>query len=131
MRKRFIICIFLISTIFLLVGCSKKESDFKLQIKESSWSGLSEDYKPNEVTHKYDIVLGKDYNIDNGRFGFKVIKINSDSIIIETKETYSDDENGIDLNSTKKKFEVFDDKEIKLTSTTMDAGYIYYLKLVK
>ena len=131
MRKRFIICIFLISTIFLLVGCSKKESDFKLQIKESSWSGLSEDYKPNEVTHKYDIVLGKDYNIDNGRLGFKVIKINSDSIIIETKETYSDDENGIDLNSTKKKFEVFDDKEIKLTSTTMDAGYIYYLKLVK
>lgn len=131
MRKRFIICAFLISTIFLLVGCSKKESDFKLQIKESSWSGLSEDYKPNEVTHKYDIVLGKDYNIDNGRFGFKVIKINSDSIIIETKETYSDDENGIDLNSTKKKFEVFDDKEIKLTSTTMDAGYIYYLKLVK
>ena len=131
MRKRFIICTFLISTIFLLVGCSKKESDFKLQIKESSWSGLSEDYKPNEVTHKYDIVLGKDYNIDNGRFGFKVIKINSDSIIIETKETYSDDENGIDLNSTKKKFEVFDDKEIKLTSTTMDAGYIYYLKLVK
>ena len=131
MRKRFIICIFLISTIFLLVGCSKKESDFKLQIKESSWSGLSEDYKSNEVTHKYDIVLGKDYNIDNGRFGFKVIKINSDSIIIETKETYSDDENGIDLNSTKKKFEVFDDKEIKLTSTTMDAGYIYYLKLVK
>ena len=116
---------------FLLVGCSKKESDFKLQIKESSWSGLSEDYKPNEVTHKYDIVLGKDYNIDNGRFGFKVIKINSDSIIIEMKETYSDDENGIDLNSTKKKFEVFDDKEIKLTSTTMDAGYIYYLKLVK
>ena len=113
------------------MGCSKKESDFKLQIKESSWSGLSEDYKPNEVTHKYDIVLGKDYNIDNGRFGFKVIKINSDSIIIEMKETYSDDENGIDLNSTKKKFEVFDDKEIKLTSTTMDAGYIYYLKLVK
>ena len=131
MRKRFIICTFLISTIFLLVGCSKKESDFKLQIKESSWSGLSEDYKSNEVTHKYDIVLGKDYNIDNGRLGFKVIKINSDSIIIETKETYSDDENGIDLNSTKKKFEVFDDKEIKLTSTTMDAGYIYYLKLVK
>ncbi len=131
MKKRFIICIFLISIVFLLIGCSRKETDFKLQIKESSWSGWSEDYMPNEITNEYDIVLKKEHKTDDGNLIFKIIKINKDSIIIETDKPYSDTENGIDLNSTKKKFEVFFDKETVLTTPTMDEGYIYYLKLVK
>ena len=131
MKVKIIISIFLISFVFLLTGCKTKEVDFKLQIKESSWSGWSEDYKPEEVANEYDIVLGKEYKIDSDRFIFKIEKINRKSIIIETKDAFSDNEDGIDLNTKKKKFEVFLDKEIKLTTPTMDAGQIYYLKLVK
>jgi hypothetical protein len=131
MKKKIIISIFLISFVFLLTGCRNKEADFKLQIKESSWSGWSANYKPEEVTNEYDIVLGKEYIIDSDSFIFKIKKINSKSIIIETKDAFSDSEDGIDLNTKKKKFEVFLDKEIKLTTPTMDEGKIYYLKLVK
>ena len=131
MKNKFIICTLLIVTIFFVAGCDKKENDFKLQIKESSWSGWSEGYEPEEVTNDYDIVLGEEYNIDDGNFIFKITKINNDSIIIETKDAFSDKENGIDLSTTKKEFEVFFDKEITLKTPTMDAGDIYYLKLVK
>lgn len=131
MKNKFIICTLLIVTIFLVAGCDKKENDFKLQIKESSWSGWSDGYEPEEVTNDYDIVLGEEYNIDDGNFIFKITKINNDSIIIETKDAFSDKENGIDLSTTKKEFEVFFDKEITLKTPTMDAGDIYYLKLVK
>ena len=131
MKRKYIIIVLLISFVCLLTGCDKKESNYKLQIKESSWSGWSEDYTPKEVTNDYDIVLDKEYTVDSGNFIFKITKINKDSIIIETKDAFSDQESGIDLNTNKKKFEVFSDKEITLTTPTMDAGNIYYLKLVK
>ncbi len=131
MKRKLIIFVFLITFVCLLTGCGKKESNYKLQIKESSWSGWSEDYTPKEVTNDYDIVLDKEYTVDSGNFIFKITKINKDSIIIETKDVFSDQESGIDLNTNKKKFEVFSDKEITLTTPTMDEGNIYYLKLVK
>jgi len=131
MKRKLIIFVFLITFVCLLTGCGKKESNYKLQIKESSWSGWSEDYTPKEVTNDYDIVLDKEYNVDSGNFIFKITKINKDSIIIETKDVFSDQESGIDLNTNKKKFEVFSDKEITLTTPTMDEGNIYHLKLVK
>ena len=86
MKIKFFILIFSIFFIYFLTGCKNKEVDFKLQIKESSWSGWSEDYKPKEVTNKYDIVLEKEYKINSDRFIFKIKKINSKSIIIETKD---------------------------------------------
>lgn len=128
---KIIVYVFLISSLFLLTGCINNEVNFKLQIRESSWSGESENYKPEEVTNEYDIVLRKEYNSNSDGFIFKIIKVNSDSIIIETKDSFSDQENGIDLNSTKKKFKVFFDKELKLITPTMDSGKVYYLKLVK
>lgn len=131
MKIKFFILIFSIFFIYFLTGCKNKEVDFKLQIKESSWSGWSEDYKPKEVTNKYDIVLEKEYKINSDRFIFKIKKINSKSIIIETKDAFSDSKHGINLRTNKKEFEVFLDKEIALTTPTMDAGEIYYLKLVK
>ena len=129
--KKIIISIFLISFAFLLTGCNNKETNLKLQIKESSWSGWSKDYKPEEVTNEYDIVLGKEYRIDSDNFIFEIKKINSKSIIIKTKDAFSDTKNGIDLYTKKKEFKVFLDKEIELTTPTMDEGRIYYLKLVK
>ena len=92
MKKKFIVCTLFIAIIFFVVGCGKKEADFKLQIRESSWSGWSEGYEPEEVTNDYDIVLGEEYNIDDGNFIFKIKKINNDSIIIETKDEFSDKE---------------------------------------
>ena len=123
--------ILLIIIVFLLAGCNSKEVDYRLQIKESSWSGWSEDYKPEEVTNEYDVVLGKEYKTNSGKFVFKIKEIKKNSIIIETQDVFSDNEDGIDLNSKKKEFEVTFDKEIKLTTPTMDEGDIYYLKLVK
>ena len=83
MKIKIIISIFLISFVFLLTGCRNKEADFKLQIKESSWSGWSANYKPEEVTNEYDIVLGKEYIIDSDSFIFKIKKIKYYSCIKE------------------------------------------------
>ncbi len=131
MKIKIFVPILLILFVFLLTGCNSKEVDYRLQIKESSWSGWSEDYKPEEVTNEYDVVLGKEYKTNSGKFVFKIKKIEKNCIIIVTQDVFSDNEDGIDLNSKKKEFKVSFDKEIKLTTPTMDAGDIYYLKLVK
>ena len=136
MKKRIIIFTVLLAFVFLLTGCNKEKEeeikvDFKLRIKESSWSGWTENYEPKEVTNDYEVVLDKEYSVDSDNFKFKITKINKDSIIIQTESPYSDNEQGIDLNSKKTEFEIFLDKETTLTTPTMDAGRIYYLQLVK
>ncbi len=136
MKKRIIIFTVLLAFVFLLTGCNKEKEeeikvDFKLRIKESSWSGWTENYKPKEVTNDYEVVLDKEYSVDSDYFKFKITKINKDSIIIQTESPYSDKEKGIDLNSKKTEFEIFLDKETELTTPTMDEGRIYYLQLVE
>ena len=136
MKKRIIIFTVLLAFVFLLTGCNKEKEeeikvDFKLRIKESSWSGWTENYEPKEVTNDYEVVLDKEYSVDSDNFKFKITKINKDSIIIQTESPYSDNEQGIDLKSKKTEFEIFLDKETTLTTPTMDAGRIYYLQLVK
>ena len=103
----------------------------KLHIEESSWSGWDRDYKPKEVTRKYNIVLNKKYYTKSGSLQFKVIKINEDNIIIKTTWPFSDNSKGINLNSNKTKFKVYYNKVLKLVTPTTDAGDIYYLKLIK
>ena len=132
--KKIVICLLIVLFIFVVViaySIKNERYNFKLRIKESSWSGWVEGYEPQEVTKEYDVGLGKEYSINSGNFIFSIEKINSDNIIIKTSQTFSDKENGIDLNSKKNKFTIYLDKETELTTPTMDEGAIYYLKLVK
>ena len=133
MRKVLLI----ILSIMILIGttgCNRKElNNYKLKVIESSWSGWSKDYKPEEKTTLHDIILDKKYVINKGSLGltFVIKKINKDSIVIETTEAFSDSKKGIDLNTKKKEFIVEKNKVLELTTPTMDAGGIYYLSLEK
>ena len=131
MKKKLGLSIIIVLFIFVATACNSKKSDFKLQIKESSWSGFTKDSEPEEVTKKYDVVLGKKYSVNSDKFKFEIKKVNDDSIVIETEDPFSDGESGIDLNSKKREFEVCFDKETKLVTPTTDAGDVYYLILVK
>ena len=129
-RKLVLIILLAIAAIVFLTGC-KSNNRFKLEIKESSWSGWSENYKPEETTNDYDVFLDREYSIDSGGLTFVIKEINKDNIVIETTEPFSDKEEGIDLFTKKTEFTIYLDKEIELTTPTMDAGDIYYLKLKK
>ena len=69
----------------ITIGCSNTNQSFKLKIKESSWSGWTENYEPDEVTNTYDVVLNKEYSIASSKFQFKIEEVNSDNIVITTK----------------------------------------------
>ena len=60
MKKVFTLCL-LLFLVISISGCSNNKDKVVLQIRESSWSGWDRDYKPKEVTRKYNIVLGKKY----------------------------------------------------------------------
>ena len=107
----------------------ENENIFTLKIIESSWSGWSESYEPDEVEKDYDVVLDEDYSINNGDLTFTIEEVNEDNIVIKTTEAFSDTEEGINLNTKKKTFTVYLDEELELTTPTMDAGNIYYLTL--
>lgn len=135
--KRKLIIVFTITIMLItLTGCkNNKKENFILEITESSWSGWSEDYKPEEKTNKYNVELNKEYSINpNGMVDgltFTIKEINKDNIVIETTTAFSDKEEGIDLRSDKKEFTIYLDKEKKLITPTMDAGDIYKIKLIK
>ena len=57
---------------------------------------------------------------------FVITDVTSDSITIATTHPWSDSETGINLNTQKVNFTVSREKELKLTSPTMDAGDIFY-----
>ena len=114
-----------------IVGCKKEDYNYKVKITKSSWSGWNGGSSSEEDPVEYEVVDGKEYNLDNGYFVFTIKKVTSDYIVIETKEAFSDNEKGVDLNTTKKEFKVTFDKELKLTTPTMDAGNTYRLILIK
>ena len=117
---------------FVFIKENKKQmADFKLKIRESSWSGWTEDYKPKEVTNEYDIILNKEYVIKNDVFVFTIKEIGNDYIVIKTTNPFSDNEKGINLRTDKTEFTINSSKETKLMTPTMDAGYTYYLILTK
>ena len=119
----------------------------KLKVVESSWSGWSKDYKPEEMEKEYDIKLNEKYVIKTRNFSFKkdnewveeereifsfnIIEMNDTSIKIQTYQQFSDNDNGtINLNSDKKEFIVTLEKSLELTTPTMDAGEIFILSLI-
>lgn len=108
------------------------ENTFILKVNSSSWSGLAEEYEPEIIETEYDTILDEEYTIGNGSLAltFTIEEINEDNIVIRTTEVFSDSEDGIDLNTKKKKFTVYLDEELKLETPTMDAGNTYYLTLL-
>lgn len=95
----------------------------RLRIKQSSWSGWAEDYKPKEIEREYDVNLNKKYVIDSSTisfmkdgnlvkenreiFSFDIIEINEDNIKIRTYQPFSDGDNGrVNLLSNKKEFTI-------------------------
>jgi len=133
MKKIIILGLLIVLSVFVITGCKNNdETDvLKLRIKESSWSGWTPDYEPEEITKEYDVVLGKEYSINSGKFIFVIEEINDDNIVIKTSEVFSDNKEGIDLNTDKTRFTIYLDEEKELTTPTMDAGLIYYLMLTK
>lgn len=120
----------------------------KLMIKQSSWSGWSEDYKPKEIEREYDVNLNKKYVIDSSTisfmkdgnlvkenreiFSFDIIEINEDNIKIRTYQPFSDADNGrVNLLSNKKEFTISYREPLELTTPTMDYGKIFILSLIK
>mgnify|MGYP003293035389 CR=1 FL=1 len=119
----------------------------KLKVVESSWSGWSKDYKPEEMEKEYDIELNEKYVIKTRKFSckkdnewveeereifsFNIIEINDSSIRIQTYQPFSDnDDDTVNLHSDKKEFIITNEKELKLITPTMDAGDIFILSLI-
>ena len=120
----------------------------KLKILESNWSGWTKDYNPKETEKEYDINLNRKYVIKTEKislkkdnewideerevFSFNIIEINDSSITIQTYQPFSDNNNGtINMLSDKREFIITDEKPLKLTTPTMDAGEIFILSLIK
>lgn len=126
--KKAILVLIAFCAIFIITGCGKQTSDLKLKVVATTWSGESPGKAPEEE-FTYDIVLDKEYVVKEGGLGltFTITKINDDSIVIETTDSFSYDDSG--LTTTKKKFTVKKGETLKLETPTMDAGGIYYLSL--
>lgn len=120
----------------------------KLIIKESSWSGWSRDYEPEEIEKEYEINLGEKYvvktikssyrkdgqTVEEEReiLSFNISEVKDDSIKINTYQAFSDNENGtINLRSDKKEFTVTTEKPLKLATPTMDGGEKFIFTLIK
>lgn len=120
----------------------------KLIIKQSSWSGRTPDYKPQEIEKEYELNLNAKYviatrtlsHVQDGDFvneeeevlSFNITEVTDDSIKITTYQPFSDNDNGsINLRSDKKEFVISTDKPLKLMTPTMDYGDIFIFTLVK
>lgn len=120
----------------------------KLRIKESSWSGWTKDYKPEEIEKEYELKDNEKYIIKQTKlihyegneriekeeelFSFDITEITDNSITIKTYQPFSDyDDNTINLRSDKKEFMITTEKPIKLVTPTTDFGYIFILTLLK
>lgn len=120
----------------------------KLIIKQSSWSGWSSDYKPNEIEKEYEIKLNEKYVVKTTKISyikdekmveeeeeilsFNISEINEDSIKINTYQVFSDNEDGtVNLHTDKKEFIVTTEKPLELITPTMDYGEIFIFTLIK
>ena len=117
--------------LFLTRGKGTEETNdynYKLIVKESSWSEWV-DSVPKEKATEYDVVKGKEYTINDYSFKVTILDVKKDRIVIKTSQPLLGSANGVDLNSTKTEFDVYLNKELKLTTPTLDAGEIYYFTL--
>lgn len=134
MKKYVIPGLIVVIVILILIISVPKESDYTLHLVVDSWSDQDMDYPEEEFTFqnitlfkKYVIPLegDKDYLLRE----FRVVKISKNSFTISTPIPLSNNENGIDLNSKKKKFVVEEGKTLKLDTLITDAGEVYQFRI--
>lgn len=114
----------------------------KIKIISSSWSGWSENHESDETEsyceielHKKCIVKTRQISDSEGNeqkeeiLSFEITAINTNSIDIHTLQVFSDNENGVDLQSNKQDFTIKLDEPLTLTTPTMDAGDIFTITL--
>lgn len=128
------LCFIMVCTFsfLILVSCSNKTSNYKLEIVCQPWDG-SQDYSEEEqlswrTTEIYDIVKGDVINIPSGRI--KIIYIDDLYIKIETDQPMSSLEAGIDMSSTQTVFTLNIDETLNLDTLWYDAGFLYELRLI-
>ncbi len=116
----------------------------KIKIISSSWSGWSEDYEPEETESYCELKLNekcvvKTIQISDSAgnqreeevLSFEITEITDDSVSIHTYQVFSDNEEGIDLYSTKQDFVIKNNESLELTTPTMDEGDIFTLSLLR
>ena len=141
-NKNLILWVIGILVAAITVGClvffvitNQAKGNLKLKVKETSWSGWSKDYVPEEKEYQYDIELGKKYEVkkrgEEDVLVFTIAEVNTNSVKINTTKSFSDKESGIDLRTDKKEFEIVEGTDLKLTTPTMDAGDIFIFSLVR
>lgn len=151
-----IICMIVVFVAGFLIGTfaiPKNEGEapalkMKLSIKQSSWSGDSPNYEPEEIEKEYDIKLNEKYIIKTRKtshqkdgewveeeeevLSFVITEVNDSNIKINTYQVFSDNDDGtVDLQSDKREFIVTTEKALRLTTPTMDYGDIFIFKLIK
>ena len=133
MKKKIIKTFIILCVLSIVTGCKnyKEPDNYDLKIIAQEWTGWSEK-QPEEEVFYYDVKLNEKYVVKKGGLGltFTIKKVNRNSIVIETTDSVSSNEKGVDLYSNKKKFTIKKGKELVLTTPTMDAGcsYTFILK---
>ena len=119
----------------------KKERCMKLYVKESSWSGWTEDYVPKIKNHVFEldskedniVKMEKIYEnggyIDRPGFSFKIKKVRKDYVLIKTNCPMSAEGVGINMLSRETEFKIVKDQPLTLTTLTFDYGDIYTFEL--
>lgn len=116
----------------------------KIKIIETSWSGRP-GYVPKEILHEYEAILNKEYVVKTRDVDYikenKIIKsteivlsfvitsINEDGVTIHTNDSFSLEGAGMFLKGEQKDFKVLKGDSLKLTTLTLDYGYIFIFSL--
>lgn len=107
----------------------------KLIVEKSSWSGRSIGYEPKVEIKEYDdlnALLHNEQVFEESfeQFSFTIIELGEDYIKIETNSPMSAGDDGtINLHAKETIFKVEKGKKLKLTTLTMDFGFIYTFEL--
>ncbi len=86
-----------------------------------------------DASEEFDVEKGKVYTYGEDPLGlsYEITKINDDSIVIKTAESFHDVADNSNLDSTNKEFTISFNKEVVLQTPTMDTVVKYYLVLKK
>lgn len=122
-----VICLILVLVMLFIKMPSKNN---KLIITEKTWG---EKATATDYTKEYEIKINnkiKINNIWNSEITIEILSITNDTVTIKTSEpmNLTNENNTINLNSRKTKFEIKKNSTITLSTLTMDAGASYEIE---
>lgn len=129
MKKYFALTLLLC---IILTACGKT-TPVTISVTEKTWSDGG---SSTSTTDTFDVTKGDrvdfdgEFDIPNGSFSFKLIKVSEESITIRTDEPMSlrTEGGGINLNSEETEFTIEQGESIRLDTLTMDAGAGYTIE---